>query len=170
MAGLLRLVFVFLLAGCATSGPRVGVIQVQTVMEESPWALAQMESLRKEINARQATLEEKCVEPLKKLEARLQPLADRPDADPEKSAAVLEKRQVYDGCVVLRSQMQDEISRVRDRFVADLMGRINTAAREVARRRKLDLVLLNQQPGPVAFSGPRVDVTSEVKKLMDPEP
>ncbi len=158
------------LSGCAAAGPRVGVIQVQKVMEESPWALAQLESLRKEINQRQVTLEEKCAEPLKKLEARLAQLADRPDTDEEKAAAIEVRRQTYDGCVVLRAQMQDEISRVRDRFVADLMGKINEAAREVARRRRLDLVLLDQQPGPVAFSGPRVDVTGDVRKIMDREP
>jgi len=164
------LVLVLSVAGCAAAGPRVGVIQVQKVMEESPWALAQLATLKQEINQRQGTLEEKCAGPLEKIEARLLQLADRPDSDEEKTAATQLRRQTYDGCVVLRGQMQDEISRVRDRFVADLMRRIGEAAKEVARLRKLDLVLLDQQPGPVVFSGPRVDVTGEVKKIMDREP
>jgi Skp family chaperone for outer membrane proteins len=157
-------------AGCAAAGPRVGVIQVKVVMDESPWALAQVEALKKEISSRERTLEEKCVEPLKKIEARLQQLAERPDADEEKAAAMSAKRQMYDGCVVMRSQMQDEIARIRDRFITELMTKIGDGAREVARRRKLDLVLLHQQQGSVVWSGPRVDVTGDVKKIMDGEP
>jgi len=159
-----------LLAGCASAGPRVGVIQVKVVMDESPWALAQVEILKKEIASRERILEEKCVEPLKKIETRLQELVDRTDADDEKATVISAKRQMYDGCVVMRSQMQDEISRIRDKFISDLMAKISDGAREVAKRRKLDLVLLHQQQGPVVWSGTRVDVTADVKKIVDGEP
>jgi Skp family chaperone for outer membrane proteins len=170
MRGFMIPFMALLVSACASSGPRVGVIQVKVVMDESPWALGQVEALKKEISSREKILDEKCVEPLKKIEARLQELLDRPDADEEKTSVMMTKRQMYDGCVVMRSQMQDEISRIRDKFISDLMTKIGDGAGIVARRRKLDLVLLHQQQGPVVWSGPRVDITGEVKKIMDTEP
>ncbi len=155
-------------AGCASSGAhRVGVVRVKAVMEECSWAQARVQQLKKEIADRERMLDEQCMTPLQKFAVRLQELEKAPDADPEKVAVLQERQRVMAACMDLRQKLQEEVGAIRDRFLADLMEKIDEAAKTVARRRKLDVVLLAQPQGVVAWSGPRVDVTSEIKVLVD---
>lgn len=155
-------------AACASSGThRVGVVQVKAVMEECTWAQARMQNLKKEIADRERMLDTQCMTPLQKFAVRLQELEKTPDTDPEKASVLQERQRLLGSCMDLRQKLQEEVAGIRDRFLAELMEKINEAAKTVARRHRLDVVFLAQPQGVVSWAGPRVDVTGEVKTLVD---
>lgn len=157
-----------LMANCASSGAhRVGVVQVRLVMEECTWAQVHMQNLKKEIADRERMLDEQCMTPLQKFAVRLKELEKTPDGDSEKTLVEKEHQRVLNACMDLRQKLQEEVARIRDRFLAEFMEKIHKASKAVAKHRQLDVVLLEQPQGVVSWAGTRVDITNDIKSWME---
>ncbi len=159
-----------LMAGSCAKPVQVGVIRVKAIMDESTWGLTQVNLLRREIVSRESALKEKCGGPLEATLIRVRETENLDDDDPVRQEALRNHAGIYEKCMNLRGQLQEELGRIQEKFATAVMEKVQSAAEIIARRRKLDLVLFQDQKGTVLWSGPRVDVTAEVKNMIDSEP
>lgn len=156
LAGLLALSFT---GSYAADGAKIGVVDLQKIMQTAPQMKTIQEKLEKTFKPRRDNLvkmEESLkadMETFKKDAAIMSPVKKK---DMEKKIVALQQQFERDG-----QQYQQELSTAHNEAMEEFYGKIRTAIAKIAEREHYDVVL---QKDAAPFSADKLDVTPQVMK------
>ncbi len=152
----LMLAWSAVLAGAEQHAAKVGVVNVNLLIEQAPQAKAASKRLEQEFAPQQKQLQQ-LVQKLEKLRSAYQKnklaLSAEQAAAKEREIALL-TREIQRR----RADIQELVNLRRNEELAKLQALINQAIREIGRKEHYDLILYDG----IAFSSPRIDLTQKI--------
>lgn len=145
--------------GVFAEGAKIGVVDLQKIMQTAPQMKAIQERLEKEFKPRRdklVAMEEslkKDMEAFKRDSAVMSPAKRK---DTEKKVVAAQQQFERDG-----QQYQQELSTAHNESMEEFYGKIRTAIAKIAEREQYDVVL---QKDAAPFSSDKLDVTPQVMK------
>jgi outer membrane protein len=155
LAGLMSFVCTMV---CA-DGAKIGVVDLQKIMQTAPQMKAIQEKLEKEFKPRRdklVSMEESLKADMEAFKRDSAVMSQSKRKDAEKKVVGLQQQFERDG-----QQYQQELSTAHNEAMEEFYGKIRTAIAKIADREKYDVVL---QKDAAPFSSDKLDVTAQVMK------
>ncbi len=148
----------------AAEGAKVGVVNVNMLIEQAPQAQAASQRLEKEFAPQQAQLQQ-MIKKLEKLQSEYQKNSLTLSAE-QKLAKEREITLLTREVQRRRADIQELVNLRRNEELAKLQALINQAIRQIGKQEQYDLILYDG----IAFSSERIDLTQKIlaylKKLQ----
>lgn len=158
-AVLITVLFAFGSASVFADGTKIGVVDLQKIMQTAPQMKAIQEKLEKEFKPRRdklVAMEEGLKKDMEKFKRDSAVLSQSQKKDLEKKIMTTQQQFEREG-----QQYQQELSTAHNEAMEEFYGKIRTAIAKVADSDKYDVVL---QKDAAPFSADKLDVTAKVMK------
>lgn len=145
----------------ATDGVRVGIVNIDMVLQQSPLAMSYNEQISKEFKPRQ----EKLNDAQKQLQTSLDKLTYNgfqmsvEERNKLRNAINDEKRQ-FD---TLNASLQQDLQTMQNKYTQELLGKLGDVINKIAKSGKYDIVQTNAN---ILYLDNSVDITSDVIKQL----
>lgn len=140
-------------------GAKIGVVDLQKIMQTAPQMKAIQERLEKEFKPRRdklVAMEESLKNDMEAFKRDSAVMSQTKRKETEKKVVAMQQQFERDG-----QQYQQELSTAHNEAMEEFYGKIRTAIAKIAEREKYDVVL---QKDAAPFSSDKLDVTTEVMK------
>ncbi|WP_028388322.1 OmpH family outer membrane protein [Legionella fairfieldensis] len=144
-----------------TEGVKIGVVDLQKIMQTSPQMKAIQQKLEKDFKPRRdklVAMEEGLKQDMEKFKRDSAVMSDTQKKDLEKKIMTTQQTFEREG-----QQYQQELSTAHNEAMEDLYGKIRKAIANVAQTDKYDIVL---QKDAAPFSSDKLDITDSVIKQI----
>ena len=145
--------------GAFADGAKIGVVDLQKIMQTAPQMKAIQERLEKEFKPRRdklVALEESLKKDMEAFKRDSAVMSQVKRKDTEKKVVAAQQQFERDG-----QQYQQELSTAHNEAMEEFYGKIRTAIAKIAEREQYDVVL---QKDAAPFSSDKLDVTPQVMK------
>lgn len=140
----------------AAPAPRIGVVDLQRLMDESPQAQQAKDNMAKRFAARKNTLEETS----QALEQKMDKLKEGGDSmsDTQRDALSADIRDRQRKLTLKRSQYNDDVADAEDKELKHLRSDLLSVINAYAKAHGYDVILSNS----VLYARPDIDVTDQI--------
>lgn len=148
-----------------SGGTRIGFVDINEISSKSQQIDSGVDKVKEKVEAIRKKMED-ANEKLKPLEAEIRK-SDGVLAEKELAGKKAEAQKLRDQLLTYQEEAEKEVAKLDNDVFGPMVGKVSTAIEEVAKEKKLDMVLRGDA---IVFSATKINITDDVIKKLNSTP